>query len=467
MFSFYRFVITQIAGACAFCFLVCLPGIHLSSGQLLGTPDDSSSVNIQGAFLPDGSQEPDSAVSTDFSSGAPVLEERSIVIPAVPEPVLDSLAHADTVSVPGPGAEDSLGADSTRLSLEIEPDFNLLALRYNGIYLNAGTAGDSSRIEELIERCRGTPVGGFVIDMKDDQGYLSYRSNNPLASQVGSNTRRVGDPAALVQHLHDSGLIACARVVAFKDPLLSTYSENDAYPYAVLDSATGFPWRQDNGETWANPQDDRVHDYLIAVVEELVSFGFDQIQLDYLRFPSDGDVSTCFYPVVIDSLNKAEIISFLLSRVRQVIDTTRISLAADVFGWVPWLHEDRDYWIGQDYDLIAEYANVICPMLYSSHFPESFKAEYGPLRAYHIVREGTEKAAMRKGSHRTGVQPYIQGFRWKEPHFGTDYLLQQMQAATEGGAVGWIVWNVKNDYSALWEALNAKSLSSQAKTGQR
>jgi len=390
LFSFYRFFITQIAGACAFCVLVCLPGIHLSSGQLLGKPDDSSSVNIQGAFLPDGSQEPDSAVSTDSSSGVPVLEERSIVVPAVPEPVLDSLAHADTVSVPGPGAEDSLGADSTRLSLEIEPGFNLLALRYNGIYLNAGTAGDSSRIEELIERCRGTPVSGFVIDMKDDQGYLSYRSNNPLASQVGSNTRRVGDPAALVQHLHDSGLIACARVVAFKDPLLSTYSENDAYPYAVLDSATGFPWRQNNGETWANPQDNRVHDYLIAVVEELVSFGFDQIQLDYLRFPSD-----------------------------------------------------------------------------SSHFPESFKAEYGPLRAYHIVREGTEKAAMRKGSHRTGVQPYIQGFRWQEPHFGTDYFLQQMQAATEGGAVGWIVWNAKNDYSALWEALSAKSLSSQAKTGQR
>ncbi len=465
MFSSYRFVITQIAGACAFFLFVCLLGIHLSSGRVLGKPDDSSSVNIQGAFLPDGSQAPDSAVSTDSSAGAPVLEEKNIVTPAVPEPVPDSLAHTDTVS--GPGAEDSLAADSTRPSPEIEPGFNLLALRYNGMYLNTVTAGDSSRIEELIERCRGTPIGGFVIDMKDDQGYLAYRSNHPLASLIGSNTRRLRNPAALVQRLHDSGLIACARVVAFKDPLLSTYSENDAYPYAVLDSATGFPWMQDNGETWANPQDDRVHDYLVAVVKELVSFEFDQIQLDYLRFPSDGDVGTCFYPVAIDSLSKAEIISLLLSRVRQVIDTTKVSLAADVFGWVPWLYKDRDYWIGQDYDLIAEYADVICPMLYSSHFPESFKAEYGPLRAYHIIREGTEKAAMRKGSRRTGVQPYIQGFRWKEPHFGTDYLLQQMQAATEGGAVGWIVWNAKNDYSALWEALNAESLSSQAKTGQR
>jgi len=455
---FERDTITQFAATCACCFLVCLPGIHLSSGFALGMPEDSCSVKARETFLPDSSRHPDSVASTDSSAEIPVVRERSIVIPAVVEPVLDSLLVADSAAL-----RDTLVEPVP----EIEPGFNSKALRFNGLYLNAYTVGDSTRIEKLFERCRNTPISGFVIDMKDDQGYLAYRSNYPLAAKIGANTGRVKNPAALVQRIHDQGMIASARVVAFKDPRLSSYCENGAYPYAVLDSATGFPWRQDNGETWANPQDDRVHDYLVAVVQELVSFGFDQIQLDYIRFPSDGDVGTCFYSVAIDSLNKAEVISLLLSRVREVIDTTRISLAADVFGWVPWLHKDRDYWIGQDYDLIAEYADVICPMLYSSHFPETFKTEYGPLRAYHIVREGTIKAVMRKGPRRTGVQPYIQGFNWQAPYFGPDYILQQMQAATEGGAVGWIVWNAKNDYSTLWDALHAQALSSQAETGER
>ena len=454
MFLAERFVITRFALACTFYFLVSMLGIRPSPGLAREVPADF-------------------AAGADSSIETSVPRQKSNVIPAELKPALDSLlagdssSVADTVSEPVPEAGDSLAADSTRPRPEIEPGFSPLALRYNGIYLNTYTAGDSSRIEELIEKCRATPVNGFVIDMKDDQGYLAYRSKYPLASQIGSNTRRVKDPAALVQRLHDHGLTACARVVAFKDPRLSNYSEKDAYPYAVLDSVTGFPWRQDNGETWANPQDDRVHDYLVAVVRELVSFGFDQIQLDYIRFPSDGDVGTCFYPVAIDSLNKAEVISYFLSRVRGVVDSSRISLAADVFGWVPWLHKGRNYWIGQDYDLIAEYADVICPMLYSSHFPESFKADYGPLRAYHIVREGTEKAALRKGPRRTGVQPYIQGFNWQEPYFGPDYIIQQMKAATEGGATGWIVWNARNDYSKLWEALNAEYLSSQAENGQR
>ena len=369
----------------------------------------------------------------------------------------DSSALEDTVkSVPRPQPE-SPARDSSALKTAKKITFGPRALRYNGIYLGAGSLADSARIGQLIERTKGTPVGGFVMDMKDDRGYLSYPSKLPLALQIGSGTRRVKNPAALVRRLHDNGLIACARVVSFKDPILSRYTENGAYPYAVLDSVTGLPWKQANGETWANPQDDRVHDYLVGVVRELIAFGFDQVQLDYLRFPSDGETAGCYYPVTIDSLNKAEVIALLLSKVRRATDSAGVSLAADVFGWVPWLHKDRNYWIGQDYDLIAEHTDVVCPMLYSSHFPESFKAEYGAQRAYHIVREGTRKAVERRGKLKTGVQPYIQCFKWRAPHFGSDYLLQQMKAAEEGGAVGWIVWNARNDYSALWRALQAGS----------
>ncbi|MCE5272170.1 putative glycoside hydrolase [bacterium] len=334
------------------------------------------------------------------------------------------------------------------------PKFSEKALHYNAIYLNSGSIANDALLDKFIQRVKGTEVSGFVMDMKDDRGYLSYRSRLPLAAQIGSNTRRVSDPAALVRKLHDNGLIACARVVSFKDPLLATYAGADStYPYAVLDSSSGRPWQQKNGELWANPYDRRVHEYLTGVVDELLSFGFDQIQMDYIRFPTDGDVGRLSYQVVLDSLEKIDVIGMFLSGVRKAVDSHRASLSVDVFGWVPWLHKNRDFNIGQDYDEIARHADVVCPMLYDSHFPKAFKSEYGRDRAYHIVREGTAKGVERRGKRLTGVQPYIQGFSWHAPYWGTRYIIQQMQAAEDSGAVGWIVWNARNDYSETWKAL--------------
>lgn len=371
---------------------------------------------------------------------------------AAPEP----LTPVDTVSEIGKAAPAPTALDTVFTKPQSD---NKFALRYNAIYLSGLTAAVDSKIEEFIDSAKGTPVGGFVIDMKDDHGRLSYTSKVPLAAKIGANTRRLRNPDSLVSKLHQNGLIACARIVSFKDPLLAGYpAEDSTYPYAVLDSATNMPWRQNNGERWANPYDERVQNYLLELIEELVSFGFDQIQLDYIRFPSDGQVGHCIYPVVIDSLNRADVLGLFLAKVRDKLECgDGVSLAVDVFGWVPWLHKDRNYWIGQDYDIIAKYADVICPMLYPSHFPREFKSEYEEKRAYHIIREGTYKGVERRGSRSTGVQPYIQGFKWRAPFFGSQYLLDQMQAARESGAVGWIIWNASNNYSQLWRALKQES----------
>jgi hypothetical protein len=316
-----------------------------------------------------------------------------------------------------------------------------------------------------MQRCKGTVINGFVMDMKDDMGRLTYTSRLPLALRIGSNTHRVSDPAALVRRFHDNGFVAVARVVSFKDPLLSSYMTPDStYPFAVLNSKTGRPWRQKNGETWANPYDRQVHDYLVGVVEELLSFGFDQVQLDYIRFPTDGDMDALHYPVVPDSLSKTEVIGQFLSRIRKAADKANASLSVDVFGWVPWLGQEKTRWIGQNYDVIARYADVVCPMLYSSHFPNNFKSSFGFKRAYWIVREGTARGVDRRGQRSAGVQPYIQGFNWHSPGFGTEYILDQMRAAEESGAVGWIVWNARNDYTATWKALNEKNNSARTQS---
>jgi len=425
-----------------------------------GGPDSiSSAVGIDSLILPG----PGDSASNDSTQESPLI--------GAPVELTDSLVETDT-SAPalspvdtGAVAEDSLPqavALDTAFTMFTEPQSdNPLALRYNGIYISGSSLTREERIEEFIEKSHGTPIGGFVIDMKDDHGRLSYTSRLPLAAEIGANTRRLRDPEAFVQRLHEEGLIACARVVSFKDPFLANYLAGDStYPYAVLDSATNTPWQQNNGEYWANPYDERVHDYLLGVIGELAGFGFDQIQLDYIRFPSDGRIERCSYPMVIDSLNRADVMGLFLSKVRSKLDGYDVSLAVDIFGWVPWLHKNRNYWIGQDYDLIAGHVDVICPMLYPSHFPKEFKEEFKEKRAYYIVREGTLKGVERRGRRSTGVQPYIQGFKWRAPYFGSLYLIDQMRAARESGAIGWIVWNAANNYSALWEALDDETSES-------
>ncbi|MEA2063762.1 MAG: putative glycoside hydrolase [Gemmatimonadota bacterium] len=421
--------------------IVAAPGVAFAGS---GSPADSTGSDTIAGRLERGT-------SPDFSQPGPPADsiQASEAADQV-SPAIDSLPEAlDTIVQP------VLDLDSVRAFLELE---NPLALHYNGIYISGRMAAIDRKIDEFIDSSRGTPVSGFIIDMKDDRGRLSYTSQVPLATFIRANSRRLSDPAALVKKLHEHGIVACARVVAFKDPLLAAYmAEDSTYPYAVIDSVTGVPWRQDNGETWANPYNELVHDYLLDLIAELAGFGFDQVQLDYIRFPTDGQVNRCYYPVVFDSVNRADVLGLFLSKVRGLLDESGVSLSVDVFGWVPWLQRERNYWIGQDYDVIARHVDVICPMLYPSHFPRDFKAEYMEKRAYNIIREGTLKGVLRSGKRPTGVQPYIQGFKWRAPYFGSRYILDQMQAARESGALGWIVWNAASNYSALWEALRVEN----------
>ena len=483
---FYRSSLSAgFKSAAVACGLVCILPLRqdLRAADQIPATSDSVVTTAESDSL--GSQYMDDSSRADSAEESSIQAEKEQLADSLraSDPSDSVLLPVDTLSVaertiPVPDGRDSMLASETSDSVFLTPDTlsetgtailepvtidtvftepqsdNPLALQYNGIYLSGVTVASSRRLEEFIELSRGTPIGGFIIDMKDDHGRLSYTSNHPLAAEIGANTRRLRDPAALVRKLHEENLIVCARVVTFKDRFLASYIDADSTsPYAVLDSATNTPWQQDNGELWANLYDERVHDYLLGVIEELVAFGFDQIQLDYTRFPSDGQTGHCKYPGIIDSLNRADVVGLFLSKVRRKLEGHQVSLAVDIFGWVPWLHKDRNYWIGQDYDLIAGYADVVCPMLYSSHFPKEFKAEFKEKRAYQIVKEGTFKGVERRGNHSTGVQPYIQGFKWRAPFFGSSYIIDQIRAARESGAVGWIVWNASNNYSTLWKAL--------------
>ncbi|MFH1068269.1 MAG: putative glycoside hydrolase, partial [Candidatus Glassbacteria bacterium] len=205
------------------------------------------------------------AVDTLVSAPPAVEPDSTAPLPVETDTLLKALA-SDTAAALPDTAKAALPADTLeragQLIAEATARENPRVLRFNAIYLNSGSVASNKLMDRFIERARKYSLGGFVMDMKDDHGYLSYTSRLPLAKKIGSNTRRVGDTASLVRRVHESGLTVTARVVCFKDRLLAGYSENGAFPFAVLDSTTGSPWKQDNGEIWANPYHPEVHGYL-------------------------------------------------------------------------------------------------------------------------------------------------------------------------------------------------------------
>ena len=60
----------------------------------------------------------------------------------------------------------------------------------------------------------------------------------------------------------------------------------------------------------------------------------------------------------------------------------------------------------------------------------------------------------RGSKHETAIQPYLQGFDYRSPNFGHEYILQQILAAEKAGALGWIVWNPASKYSVTMATLD-------------
>ena len=85
---------------------------------------------------------------------------------------------------------------------------------------------------------------------------------------------------AFVDTLHAHQIYAVARVVVFKDPVLSK-----AKPDWSIRQPNGSLWVDKAGNTWVSSWDKEVWDYNLDISEEVARAGFDEIQFDYVRFP--------------------------------------------------------------------------------------------------------------------------------------------------------------------------------------
>ncbi len=337
-----------------------------------------------------------------------------------------------------------------------------------GIYINAWQV--TNRLDEFIDYMQRMGFNSAVIDFKDDLGLLRYDSALETARRADT-VRPLFDARELIARFHEAGIYVIARVVVFKDKALYAYDGNR---YALWDERLEEPWgvyRQrtpeasaenpdpepywEQVEYWVDPYSEFVRDYNIAIAAELEELGVNEIQFDYIRFPSDGrtrDIVTRFLldengqraHVDINS-QRVRILSTFLREARQVIS---IPIGTDVFGFNGWA---RMSYLGQDIEAISHYVDVISPMSYPSHYPRSFYRELSYLdRAQLIFEEGTRRAR-EITDDRSLIRQYVQAFllgselNFEQPVY-FDYLNRQLRGTILGGGNGFTLWNNSGRY---------------------
>jgi hypothetical protein len=305
-----------------------------------------------------------------------------------------------------------------------------------GVHVTVALAGIPGKLEEYIAM-KSSGLNTIELDVKDENGDIGFPVNVPLARQVGA-AKRYYNVRQAVSKAHAAGLYLIGRVVTFQDPLLAAGA-----PPLSIRRRDGSRWVTNGGLGWANPYDKRVWKYNVDIAEEAAKLGFDEIQFDYVRFPSDGDISQIVYPGK-KTQPMGWTIPLFLKYARERLKPLGVRISVDVFG----LSATRNLGIAQFPRRIAPFVDAIYPMVYPSHY---VSGEYGIVdpdsrpgtTVAYSLRDFREKVRGRKAK----LIPWLQDFS-----LGRTYSLEdvqdQIQAARLEHSKGFMLWNAAGVYTA-------------------
>ncbi|NLM07209.1 MAG: putative glycoside hydrolase [Tissierellia bacterium] len=324
--------------------------------------------------------------------------------------------------------------------------------KVRGIYINSNSLVDEKIFESLIEYSKRNDINSFVIDVKDDFGNIVYKTKSKYAKEIGSDNFLIEDIKPRLMRLEEEGIYPIARIVAFRDPNAKNI------PKLSLKAKDGSIWKDFKGNSWLNPYDEKVHDYLISIAKEATLLGFKDIQFDYVRFPSDGKLDNIDYSANIET-TKSEAINFFISKARKEVNRLGAVLSVDTFGLITSAANDSG--IGQELIGIMSSCDVISPMIYPSHYyGGNFNLRYPNSEPYVVVNESI-KDVFSRTEHITDykdiakIRPWIQAFSapWLKRSHGSNYLeyggpeiLAQINGLKDAGVDEFLLWNASSRY---------------------
>ena len=332
--------------------------------------------------------------------------------------------------------------------------------KVKGIYVTGPKAG-SAGMEDLIRLVEETELNAMVIDVKNDEGNVTFRLTNeeitqdiPVLDRIAemqAGVRYIRDIQTLMQELKDHNIYTIARIVCFKDPILAA-----AQPELALMKPDGKPVMDANGLAWVNPYRQEVWEYLTELAEMAADLGFDEIQYDYVRFPVGSDADAADYGVDMEAYPKRQAIQDFLAYAGDRLHEKGCVVTADVFGTIIGSETDVQT-VGQDYTALGQTVDAISPMVYPSHYANGVFGlkvpDANPYETVSAAMQGSvEELQGIPEAQRAVVRPWLQAFTatWVPGHisYNGTQIREQIQAVYDAGYEEWILWNAANRYSS-------------------
>jgi hypothetical protein len=367
------------------------------------------------------------------------------------------------------------------------------------IYMTACVAGTPSFRTQLIELAKATEINSIIIDIKDWSGTISFPSTNPAwqpawqAAECGAR-----DMQELIAEMHAHDIFVIGRITVFQDPFYAPKHPDQA----VQRSDRQTVWRDYKGLSFVDVASRQYWDHIIELAVEAYNLGFDELNFDYVRYPSDGNMQDTYFPQTAQSEygadKQANLEAFFAYLHEHMTDETLFAeyrhenvgrepaipwTSADLFGMTTTNYDDLS--IGQVQDRAAPYFDFIAPMVYPSHYPNSFlnlgnPNDYPYEVVYHAMKTGVDRmqsstTPLQGFQHErigTSTPPiyrkpafgpekfrtWIQDFDYGGDYDATD-VRAQIQASYDAGVRSWMIWSPSNRYtvSALQPAPTQES----------
>lgn len=309
------------------------------------------------------------------------------------------------------------------------------------VYMSSWAAGNQKFRDHLFDLIDNTEANAVVIDIKDYTGRISFMVQDPNLIKIGSAQDRIPDIKEFIAKLHEKNVYVIGRISSFQDSFLI-----NVYPESAVKNKEGQIWKDYKGVKWLDAGSKPVWEYLVAIGREAHSVGFDELNFDYIRYPSDGDMKDISYPWSGDKPRR-EVMKSFFAYLREQFATSSIPLSVDLFGLTT--SSSGDLGIGQNLNDALMYFDYVSPMVYPSHFAKGFIGFPKPAeKPYEVIKYSMDSAIVKASStevSRDKIRPWLQAF-----DLGAIYtpalVRAQIQATYDSGLNSWMLWNAGSVY---------------------
>lgn len=308
-----------------------------------------------------------------------------------------------------------------------------------GIHFSAWVAGSKKLRAPLIQLLEETELNTAVIAIKEYKGEV-YIPGIKEVEELGNFVNAIPDLQDLIKELKSKGIFTSARIVVFKDD-----STANKRPHMAVKNPDGSIWADRRGVSWLDPYHKDAWDYNLKIAVRAAELGFDEIQFDYIRFPSDGNTRLCRYSVTHTSVSAITALQGFLKEAKNRLKPYGVDISICVFGLTTTATHDLG--IGQRIIEMSEVVDAVCPMVYPSHYNPG---EYGILNPnaepYKTVYISISRAAQRLGEMNKKLRPYLQDFSLGYK-YGPKEVRSQIQACYDAGVYQWLLWDPRCKYT--------------------